>query len=224
MGLFSSSAPKIRPTPAERQLAESGAKKFNDHQDNFVPLENSFISSLKATGGETVAQRGVGTADVAQATKGTDQKLVAAAKGQAGQGKSVIARSKLSDAVGQGRGQAAAGADKSIRDREITGLTKMSAFGRGLQDLNSVSLQERASQQTSLAISNINREVAGDQNLSAGIGTAIGTFAGNFDTVQGVKDDIAKKWGEMKSKPSPGQPTGSAQFNAGIGNLSSILG
>lgn len=191
MGLFSSSAPDIEPTQAETALAADAAEKFNEHQQNFVPLEDSFIAQLKATDGETTQQKGIGVADVAQHAAGGDQAIVKASKGQAGQGKSVIARSKLGDAIGVGRGTAAGGAEKGLRDREIAGLTKMSAFGRGLQDLNSVSLQSAAANQTKMAISDVDRQVAKDTNMAAGLGAAIGTFAGNFDTIQGIKGDIS---------------------------------
>jgi len=181
-------APEVGPTAEERALAIDGVEKYNDYQQNFVPLENSFIAQLTPSKGEENAQTGAATSDVAQASKGVDQKVVAGSKGQSGQGKSIIARAGLSDRTGAARGEAAVGIDKALRDRELGGLTKMSAFGRGLQDMNSVTLRNAGQRASSEAINKANVEAQNDSGLATLVGSALGTYAGQKDNV-----DILKK-------------------------------
>jgi len=181
-------APTIKPTAEEKALAIDAVEKYNDYQQNFVPLENSFIAQLTPSKGEANAQTGAATSDVAQASKGVDQKVVAGSKGQSGQGKSIIARAGLAERTGTARGEAAVGIDKALRDRELGGLTKMSAFGRGLQDMNSVTLRNAGQRASSEAINKANVEAQNDSGLATLVGSALGTYAGQKDNV-----DILKK-------------------------------
>jgi hypothetical protein len=181
-------APEVEITAAERALSRDAAEKYNDYQQNFVPLENSFIAQLTPTKGEAQAQRGAATSDVAQSAKGTDQKIVAGSKGAGGQGKSIIARAGVSTRTGTARGEAVTGMDRAMRNKELSGLTKMAAFGRGLQDQNSTSLRSAASDASSMAINKANIEAQDDRGLGTLVGAAAGTYLGQKDNV-----DILKK-------------------------------
>ena len=192
-------APEVEVTEEERQLAITGAEKWNDYQENFVPLENSFIAQLTPSKGEANMQRGIATSDVAQSFKGLDQKVVAGSKGQSGQGKSIIARAGLGDKQGAARGESATGTDKALRDRELGGLTKMSKFGRDLQDMNSVTLRGAATDATSAAINKAQNDATNDQGLATLVGTAAGTYLGHKDNV----DMLKKKWGFGGPKKIP---------------------
>ena len=186
--LFGGGAEEVKPTRAEKNLAVSAAKKINDRFENFVPMEDSFISQLTPTQGERTALRGRGVSDVQQATKGGDQNLVRTSGGQAGQGSTVIKRARLADARGGAVGESTAGADASLRARQIGGLTKMAAFGRGLQDQNSVSLRSAATSATSSALSKLDKSVTDRGTLISGIGTFAGSAIGNYDTAQAIRN------------------------------------
>ena len=186
-------APEVEITAQERALGRDAAEKYNDYQKNFVPLENSFIAQLTPTKGEAQAQTGAATSDVAQAAKGADQKIVAGSSGQSGQGKSILARAGVSTRTGTARGEAVVGVDAALRDKELSGLTKMAAFGRGLQDQNSVSLRSAASDASSMAINKANNEAKEDEGLATLVGTAVGTYAGQKDNV-GMLAAKAKKF------------------------------
>lgn len=181
-------APEVEVTAQERALAVDAAEKYNDYQQNFVPLENSFIAQLTPTKGEAEAQRGAAVADVAQAAKGADQRVVAGSKGQSGQGKSIMARAGLSGRTGQARGEAAVGVDKALRDRELGGLSKMASFGRGLQDMTSVSLRQAGQRASAEAINKANVESSSDSGLGTLVGTAAGTYFGQKGNVDILKD------------------------------------
>lgn len=45
--------PEVKETAAERALAETSAKKFQDYQANFVPLENQYMERVEQIGSDT---------------------------------------------------------------------------------------------------------------------------------------------------------------------------
>jgi len=179
---------EVEQTQQEKELAFTAASDFNYYKENFVPLENSFIAQLSATDGEANMQRGIGASDVEQAFKGSDAKVVAGSKGQQGQGKSVMARAGLSDSKGTARGEAVAGADAAMRNRELSGLTKMAAYGRNLADTNSVTMRDAANTATSNAINKAQNDQAESGQLGTFLGSAVGTYTGfksSYDELTG---------------------------------------
>lgn len=182
MGWLSSKKPKATgPTAEERALAKDSAIAYNDHQRMYVPLENSFISSLTASEGERADLRGAQVADIESAMKGQDQAVVGstlATGAGLGSGKSVMERAGLTDAKGYARGQGVAGADSALRTRETTGMAKMVAFGRGLQDVNRVTSIDAARDATSQAIDATRNAVENQGSFYNMLGTGVGVFAG----------------------------------------------
>jgi hypothetical protein len=176
MGWLGSKPKDEGPSAQERQLSKQAVTDFNYHQANYVPSENQFISNLTPSQGETDALRGQQVADVALATKGQDQNVVANS-GRVGlaSGKSVLARHDLSTAEGTAKATGTTGADLALRDRRLTGLTKMVAFGRGLGDMNRLQSTGLARTQTAAGIAKMNQEVTDRGSKLNMIGTALGT-------------------------------------------------
>lgn len=189
---------KTKATAQEKALAGNAVHRFNEHRANFVPMEDSFIASLKASDGQRDMHVGEAISDVQQAMKGKDQAVVNASKGQAGQGKSVMARADLSRKTGAARADVEAGTDANLRTREMKGLTKMAAFGRGLQDMNSVSLGDAASTSTSNALSKLDTKVKGNAATVSALGTFAGTAMSMGGVVESMSDQIAEKYGKKK--------------------------
>jgi len=186
---------KIEPTEQERALAESAAKRHNEHQEVFVPLEDSFIASLTASKGEMEENRGAAVSDVSQALKGNDAGIAAASRGQAGQGKSVMARGMNSISGGTARGEAVAGVNLAERSRKMKGLQKMSAFGRGLQDMSNVSMADAARTASGAAINKLNVDVQKQNSKFAAVGTLAGTALGNIGSMDSLKGQLDNKFG-----------------------------
>lgn len=194
MGLFGGGDTDVDPTKTEKQLAADSARQHNDHQTRFMPLENSFISSLTPSAGESAQRRGEATSSLAQAAKGADASLVRRSAG-ANDGRSLMARALTSTDVGTARGNAAAGADALMRTKELTGKTKMVAFGRGLQDMNRLSLTDRAQQQTKSAITELNDRVTQRGQMFDAVGNFAGTAMANTGSMSTLRSNISEKYG-----------------------------
>jgi hypothetical protein len=199
MGWLGGGAPKAPEASAQEvALGKNAVTRFNQHQQTFVPLEDSFIASLTPTAGEVDQTRGIATSDVAQAMKGADQGIVSGSGGQAGQGKSILARAGVATQAGIARGEAATGADAALKDREMKGLTKLSAFGRGLQDMNRVSLTDAAKSSTHAAIDKLNNKVRNQGSSLDAAGTFMGSALGNIGSMDSLKTQLQKKFGSTQ--------------------------
>ena len=196
MGLFGGGGAKTpKATAQEKALATDAVIKFNDHQRKFVPLEDSFIASLEASKGERRSARGTVASDVAQATGSADRGIVAGSRGADAQGKSVLARAGVSSAAGIARGEAVGGANAALRTREMTGLQKMTAFGRGLQDMNSLSLGDASRTASGDAISKLNTKVTNRGTMMDGLGNFAGTAMGNIGAMDSLGGQLQDKYG-----------------------------
>lgn len=182
------SKPKAQgPTAAERAEASSAAHKFNDYQQRFVPLENSFISEIQTSDADRASLRGQNTADVAQALAGQDQNLVRSSASGLASGKSVMARAGLAGAGAEAGGEARSNADATLRMREQTGLLKMAGFGRDLADTNSITLGKLAGTQNADSIDRLRSKTERmGQNFQA-VGNFVGTTLSNLDNMDKLK-------------------------------------
>jgi len=193
---MSGGAGKVKATAQEKALANDAVFRWNEHQQNFIPMEDSFISSLKASDALRAEAKGEAVSDVEQAMKGKDQALVKGARGTVSQGKTTLARAGMSSAKGDARGEVLAGTDSALRTREMKGLTKMASFGRGLQDMNSLSMADAATTSTSNALHKLSSKTAGKAATISALGTFAGTAMGNVGTMESLKEQVAAKYGK----------------------------
>lgn len=187
MGWLSSSKPKKpKPSAEEKALARNAAKDWNDYQQRFVPVENSFIAELTPDKGEVAQLRGRQAADIAQAQKGADASLVSAsAAGGLGAGRSVMARHSQSLGGAKARSGAVTGADTALRNRKLAGMMKMAAFGRGLNDSRQVSSISAAGDATSRYVGDIRNDTFLRGERLGAIGTAAGTAMSSYTAFGG---------------------------------------
>lgn len=187
MSLFGGGGGKDgKPTAGEKALAVKGANDFNYYQNKFVPLENSFISSLESTGADRRRLGGQGVADVAQQVKGADRAIVNGTLSKMGTGleagRSVMQRAGLRQAEAEPRADAVTGAREASRARELDGMQKMVAFGRGLSDSASLNARNRASNEASAAASKLQNQLdRSDQNMEV-LGAAVGGIGSSWNS------------------------------------------
>jgi len=149
-------------TEEERGLAETGAAKWNDYQQRFVPVENNIIEQIKATPEKAQELAGIANADVHQQFEpvSTSTNLRGLVDAYDRQGK------VLANAVPKAAG--------SVNDTQMQGMLKMAAYGRGLSDQAALSTYKVGSNATQTAVNAANKKAAKETDMLSSVGTAVG--------------------------------------------------
>lgn len=185
---MSAKKPKTpKATEQEKALAERGANEFNDFVTRGVPIARKF-SDLITNPRHAARLAGQANAEVAQAFAGEDAEgfqTALASGGVPGSGSTVTALTLPSVKQASASGLATGRSVQAAKDRELTGLRKAAAFGRGVADTSSVGLRSAADTRTQESIVEANARTAryvsnigaiNDVVKSAG-GTAIGDYS-----------------------------------------------
>jgi hypothetical protein len=160
------------PTTQEQALAEVAVKDWNDYKYRYIPVENQYLSRIRATPGDYNSVRGAAVADVQQAVGGQANKII----GQASNSKAGLLDLVL--ATGQARGNAANQAQLARQTAELRGLSKMAAFGRGLADQSRVGLASTASGANAKNITDLQTDIDNTNMKLEAVGGGLGTYAG----------------------------------------------
>ena len=167
------------PTEQERASAERGANEWNDFSARAVPLSDKYISIVDDPNRATRLE-GNASADVAAATSGgaragLDAILSSGSKG-GGAAASAVSLAPLQRASATGK--AMNSAKRTADDLQLTGLAKMSAFGRGVSFQSSDNLAQANANATQEAIADAAAKTQKYVSTLDAIGRAAGMAGG----------------------------------------------
>lgn len=150
------------PTTEEKTLARTGAQQWNDYQQRYVPLEDAYIQQINALPEKTDELTGIASADAWQQFQRPAN--------------SARYGTVVDSYLNQERGLAAAlpAAAQGAKDAQIGGLTKMTAFGRGLADQSLTSMYQIGQSRTQQALQNAQTEQASGNAWMGAAGLAAG--------------------------------------------------
>jgi len=182
-------APKQKASAREKALAERAAREWNDYVTRFAPAEDALLAKLRDTEGAIERGRAEAGKAAAEAFGGDDAAYMAGGLrvGQAlNSGSSVLGLADRVHGLAGAAGQGAAGAERAAKERELKGLLKMAAFGRGLADDSTLSLARAGREETTAASENMFRKIDRGMWLQRGLGQAVGAGVAGLD--------LRKKW------------------------------
>lgn len=166
------------PTTDEKELARKAALEWNDYVERYTPLEDKMIELATPRPGDVERLRGeanaVAAAGLSKDFQATAAKRLARGASPAGLGAAI---GELSDAQGQAAGAGLSKAEAAVKDRELKTKTKLTAYGRGLQDQSMLGLSRAAQDSTRLAIESFKAKQKEKDARMEALGTALGVAA-----------------------------------------------
>ena len=176
---------EVEPTEAERALAETSAKDWNDFVTMYSPVEDEYIkriSSKSAIDKGRSQQLGAAASDAVAAldvSGARTSKLKAA--GMPGNSAAMLQQT-MSDASNYRKGlfAAAPATEAALTQRELGGKLKIVALERGLQAASRVALGDSARLATHEAINNSQLQSQSRASLLDGVFTAAGSAAAPY--------------------------------------------
>lgn len=175
---------KQEATAQERALATRAAKDWNDYTTRFTPALKAFRSRLSDKDGAVQTGKADASNLAAKAFGGGDTALVAKGLRQGAapsSGRTVLGLADKADGFATTAGRGSYAAETAADDRELRGLIKLAAHGRGLADENSMALTRIGNQQTAADAENLSRKMSRDQFLSRSVGQGLGAAASGLN-------------------------------------------
>lgn len=146
------------PTPQEHALAETGAKEFNRFADAFLPATADYIDATSSKESDRLSLASGIAGEVAKTTagRGTDAALIGGGLRSGlspSSGRATVAVSDASRAFASGVSGGLAALRPKLLDREVKGVQKVVASGRGLADTSTAGLASAGRMAASEALS-----------------------------------------------------------------------
>lgn len=178
---FGGGSKKVKPTDAERSLAETGARQWNRNVTAFQPITNEFVQGVRTDSGDRAQlARGASAAAASQFASAAGDRGVSATGLRAGLAPSAIA-TRIADSSNRyatALGMATGLAEPGLVERETRGLLKASAIGRGLADNSQIGLSQIGQATTQAAINRSRQKSAYNQAVGSAIAGLAGAGAG----------------------------------------------
>ena len=164
--------PRPEATSQEVELGNVGAEYYNDYMTRFAPLNQRLLDVTRARDGRDVQPAiGRANADIRLAMQGKGREAAQGAMrgvGRAGTGRGLQAGLDLARTKGTALADAEGGAYRAALDQEFTGLTKLAAQGRDIQNDALLSTAEAGNKATQAALARAGRN---SSSSSSGSGT-----------------------------------------------------
>jgi hypothetical protein len=241
--MSSPSSGTIPPTPAETALAQIGANRFQDYVERWEPLQMHLASQVESMGGADSWQRqeaeGKAKAEVGQqfstAENQTASKQLSAGV-NAGSEKFGLAQAEMTSDQARSGGERTNEANEAVTSQYLSGLTALTAIGRGQSSTASQGMGIATDIGTRTAISDAAASSAArsgnEQMLGYGIGMAGAAGASYASSLGGGYTNLGNYegvglTGYSGSSPTVGDSSGytpGASLGAGYGisNFSSV--
>lgn len=176
------------PTPQEHALAETGAKEFNRYVDAFVPATADYIDATSSKESDRLSLASGIAGEVAKTTagRGTDAGLTGAGLRSGlspSSGRIALGVSDASRGFTTGVAKGVASLRPALLDREVKGVQKIVASGRGLADQSTAGLASAGRLSLSSAMSEADAAYAkkqADLGLRQGIVSGLATAGGAY--------------------------------------------
>lgn len=194
------------PTEQERALAKVGAEQWNDYATRYAGpggVNEKFIQSTRATEGDKLAAGGQVAADAAQAGRAVKQseKQAGLARGVgSSSGATIAGMSGTSTELASTEGRAKGMAVQSAEDVQLAADFKLASFGRGLEDVSRLGLQQGTARATRLVNRKAEEKFKSSQALLQAAGTGLGMYAQTKDLF-GKKPKVKTKAATKSSTP-----------------------
>lgn len=157
MGSLGSKPKDPGPSAQEQALAQRAVAEWEDYKQRFAPRERQFRDLLTRGQDSKIAQL-EGEASASAAAGAVDE-MRTARTGAILEGRNPnLAAAGLGLMQASATGQGASAAASAVKDRELKGLLKFSAFGRGLADQSNLGLRSAARDATQLALDKLRAE------------------------------------------------------------------
>lgn len=175
--------PEVKETPEEKELAGIAMEEWNAFQEDFVPLENQFISAVQMSPDDVEYVRGeaVGTAGTEIDRGGEKVEERALAQGmQPGSGRFKATLGDIAAARANAAGRADVNASLTADRLHQQGLSTALAVGRGQQSQAQLGLRQAASEAGQDAIIGAQNDQLRSESTAQAIGTAVGMGAREY--------------------------------------------
>lgn len=178
---MSSKPKKEPPSVNERALAEIGASQWNDYNQRFVPLEESYKTQVSQLGEKADELGQIAATDIWQ----TMDPSQAAGNPQA--------LNNMFLAQGQGLSDAVPRAAQSAMDAQLRGQIKIAAMGRGLSDQATATIYDAGRRETQAALERAKYKAEGKDSWQTTAGMAAGAF-GKYAEKKWGGNSLLDKW------------------------------
>jgi hypothetical protein len=222
--MSSSSSGTIPPTPAETALAQIGANRFQDYVERWEPLQMHLASQVESMGGADSWQRqeaeGKAKAEVGQqfstAENQTASKQLSAGV-NAGSEKFGLAQAEMTSDQARSGGERTNEANEAVTSQYLSGLTALTAIGRGQSSTASQGMGIATDIGTRTAISDAAASSAArsgnEQMLGYGIGMA-GAAASSYFAAPQTGINATAQYG-LSNPTNPVYGQGDAGYGPG---------